>query len=125
MIRTFIAALGFAALATTGHAETVEFQCNFNSYSDPQNAAQKTAFNFEINWDTLTGDAFIKGNNGVSKLFAYSGPEAVTFMEPLHAGGVHVTTIKFDGVAAHSRNTIIGATEFAPSQYYGRCANNS
>lgn len=106
-------------------AEAVEFSCNFTSYTEPDQGPRSTSFVFDIVWDTVSNDAFIKGNGGVSPLSVYIGAEAVTFLEGLPSGTIQLTVILADGQAAHSRHTIIAANEIVPSQYYGTCEQDS
>lgn len=119
----WVAVISGMVSVSSAFAEVIEYECEFDKFSDPEHGLSNTEFGFEIVWDSITQDAFIKGNMGVSPLRAYGGPEAITFLEALPSGGVHVTTIAIDGRAAHSRNTLINATflDFAPSQYYGTC----
>lgn len=77
-------------------------------------------FTLEFTYDSLTNDAFLRGNSGVSPVFAMQGKEGVTFLEPLPSGAVQVTIITENGSSAHSRHTII-AGDLVPSQYYGTC----
>lgn len=75
---------------------------------------------FEFTIDTVTNDAFVVGNAGASRVVAYRGRDAFTFLEYLESGAVQSTTITNLGPAVHSRNTILGSG-LLPSQYYGSC----
>jgi hypothetical protein len=77
-------------------------------------------FVLEFNRDTVTGDAFMIGNNGLTEVFTIEGEEGVTFLERLLSGTVQTTTIANSNIAVHSRHTIISG-DLVPSQYYGTC----
>jgi hypothetical protein len=77
-------------------------------------------FTLEFTHDNITNDAFLRGNNGVSPVFAIQGTEGITFLEPLQSGAVQMTVVAANGSSAHSRHTLI-AGDLVPSQYYGTC----
>lgn len=82
---------------------------------------QETAdFVITFRYDTITQDAFIEGNNGLSPVVWINGTSGETFLEILETGAVQSTTISNSGVAVHSRHSII-LDNLVPSQYYGEC----
>ena len=116
----------FSLSLSAAFAESIEYSCSFLSYVTPVSGPSETEFSFNISWDTLTNDAFISANAGVSPLFPIFGQRGVTFIEVLDSGAVQTTTVTADGQAAHSRNTIFRSppdapADFQPSQYYGAC----
>lgn len=109
-------------------AQTLEFTCEFDRYVEVAKdwAPSSTFFAFTLMLDTNTGDAFIKGNAGLARVLVHSGSSGLTFIEPVPSGAVHTTTINLaDNRAVHSRNTIVGGTNFAPSQYFGSCRSEA
>ncbi len=107
--------------ASAVRAELVEYSCRFTSYSSPEKGYQKADFSFRISWDSVTNEAFITGNMGAAQLIAVPFSSGITFIEQVPTGSLNVTAIHASGQAAHSRHTVIGPGDFAPSQYYGAC----
>ena len=69
----------------------------------------------------IIGEAFMKGNAGMSKLELHTGEEAWTFSDKLFTGAVQIITVLKDSlVSVHSRHSVVFG-EFIPSQYYGKC----
>lgn len=116
---TPLCALAFLCPASV-YAEGRQYQCSFPSFAQPEGIEAAKDFNLEFAFDTQTNEAFIVGNNGVSKVFPVQGSGGITFLEPLATGAVQTTTVSLDGGAVHSRHTIIG-DELVPTQYYGTC----
>ena len=109
-----------------GAAEPVRYKCTFERYASPDKGLQrvKKLFGFEIAVDSITNDAVIIGNAGVSSAMnTVDGRDAITFLESLPTGVVQSTTIiKATGEAVHSRHTYLSfIPELVPSQYYGSC----
>ena len=77
-------------------------------------------FSFEIHFDGVTHDAFLKGNNGISSLQAVVGESGLSFVETLPTGATHITTINQRSFAVHSRHPLFQGGILA-SQYYGEC----
>lgn len=103
-------------------AEVIEYYCLFPTFADGDRVDKNDPpLSLEITLDTRTSDAFLRGNNGVAPVTPYLGQKGATFLEYLDSGAVQTTTVKIDGLAVHSRHTILGDT-LTPSQYYGRCA---
>lgn len=117
----FIAGLTATLSVSTGaKAEVFKYFCEFKSFAQPDGIQKANDFVLEFTHDTMTNDAFITGNNGVSSVYAVTGANAVTFLEKLSSGAVQSTTVTFQSEAVHSRHTIIGS-DLVPSQYYGTC----
>jgi hypothetical protein len=120
-----LCALLVLALPHTTHAEAVDFACRFDrSVKVLENRAPSpiTPFSFNIIYDTVTGDAFIRGNMGAAQAYLIStGSDGFTFIEPVPSGVAQTTTILLDGRAVHSRHTVLGPGDFQPSQWTGRC----
>ena len=109
-----------------GAAEPVRYKCTFERYASLDEGLKrvKKLFEFELAVDSITNDAVMIGNAGVSSTMStVDGPYAITFLEPLATGVVQSTTIiKATGEAVHSRHTYLSLiSEFVPSQYYGSC----
>ncbi|MCG6903315.1 MAG: hypothetical protein LJE68_11610 [Rhodobacter sp.] len=111
-------AVAWAGLPCWG--DSTRYICDYQLMAEPGGMREVQDFSLEFTFDTLTGDAFLRGNNGVSEVFATQGSEGITFLEPLVSGAVQVTVVTPDGSSAHSRHTII-AGDLVPSQYYGDC----
>ncbi|MRU15813.1 hypothetical protein FDP25_10280 [Roseovarius sp. A21] len=107
-------------IAGPASADTLEFVCDFpRQATDEGVASQDFGMTFVV--DTVSGDAFIKGNNGVAPVAVLRGDFAVTFLETLDSGAVQTTTVADTGEAVHSRHTILGGSVMSPSQNYGTC----
>ena len=118
--------LGMAGVGTaTAQKAPVKLTCTFDRQVDPESGAVSSAknFSFEYTVDTVTGKAYMTGNNGVSEVHLVTGSEGMTFLEVLPTGAVQSTTVHHDtGDAVHSRHTMMSLTnELFPSQNYGTC----
>lgn len=104
-------------------AASVTYACDFPRWSDNTGThPSKQKFSMKFAYDTITKEAFMIGNGGVSNVVAVNGDEGITFLERLPTGAVQTTTIIMSGAAVHSRHSIM-FDELTPSQYYGRCAS--
>ncbi|SMX25241.1 hypothetical protein [Boseongicola aestuarii] len=105
-----------------GRAGAGGYTCSFVAYHSMDEIEISKAEDFVLNFtfDTITNDAFLVGNNGVSPVFLVEGEKGITFLEVLSTGAVQTTTIAFDGGAVHSRHSIISGA-LMPTQYYGFC----
>ena len=113
-------------MASPSGAEPVRYICIFERYASPEGGLKSVEklFKFELAVDSITNDAVMIGNAGVSSAMnTVDGRYAITFLEPLPTGVVQSTTIiKATGEAVHSRHTYLSLIlEFVPSQYYGSC----
>lgn len=110
--------IGFVAGPVS--AKTLDFKCSFPTIVTEDGVSQQ---NFDLTFvvDTVSGDAFIRGNNGVSPVIVLRGDYATTFLERLTSGAVQTTTVADTGVAVHSGHTILGSSVLSPSQNYGSC----
>lgn len=116
-----LVSLVYVAAAMPASADTLEFVCDFPTRADEDGVGSQT-FNITFVVDTVSGDAFIRGNNGVAPVVALRGESAITFLERLDSGAVQTTTISDFGAAVHSRHTIMGVSVMSPSQNYGSCS---
>ena len=107
---------------TVSNAEVFTYSCVFETFHERDALIRHSANNFSITFrvDSITGDAFIEGNAGISSVEVHTGDSGITFLERIGSGAVQTTTIDFNGVASHSRHTII-FQDLVPSQYYGTC----
>lgn len=121
MIKLVTAAM-VVLLPTPSAAATAKHVCSFpNFHSFDENQMQTVSdFSVAFSYDTLTNDAFIEGNNGLSPVTLIRGQNGLTFLEILSTGAVQSTTISLNGSAVHSRHSIISG-DLVPSQYYGEC----
>ncbi len=120
MKQTFWLVMLLVILPKLGNAEAIEYECKFEMVCVDVEYCQAIEFNFKFLLDTITKDAYMVGNLGLSPVRVHNGYEALTFIESLPTGAVQTTTILNTGEAIHSRNTVIlGAP--APSQYSGKC----
>ena len=110
-----LAVLAFPACPVT--AGILTWSCTVQKIGDEE--AEPLPLTFRL--DTVTRRAIVVGNSGFSDVQMHIGDDAFSFMETLESGAVHTTTITRDGLALHSRNTVI-AGEFVPSQSTGRCS---
>lgn len=113
-----------AGCSSWAHAEVVTYHCTFPSYSDPSGLWDQKGFGFDIMYDNVSQNAFMVGNLGMSPASTLVGGDSPTFLEITAMGNVMVTAIAQDGVAAHSRHTVI-AGSLHPSQHYGTCVVGS
>lgn len=120
MYPRILVALFFLCAATPSWGEAIRYTCSYPIFANLEGLRKASDFSMEFTYDTLTGDAFMVGNNGTSKVFAQKGSEAITFLEPLPSGAVQVTIVDENGSSAHSRHSII-IGDLVPSQYYGTC----
>lgn len=122
--RGLILALSLWALAVpnSGISETRTLECEFEKYHEPDSWLLQNTSEFVLvfTYDTVTGDAFMQGNAGVSPVQVHQGRWGMTFAEQLSTGAVQTTTVDLNGDAVHSRNTLVFG-EVVPSQYYGNC----
>ncbi len=116
-----LVSLLFGIAAMPASADTLEFVCSFPTRADEDGVASQL-FDLTFVVDTVSGDAFIRGNNGVASVAVMRGDFAITFLERLGSGAVQTTTISDTGDAVHSRHTILGVSVMSPSQNYGSCS---
>ena len=70
--------------------------------------------------DTLSQKAFMEGNSGIVEVGLHIGDDAFSFTENVASGTTQTTTITRDGLAVHSRNTVLFG-EIVAAQHFGRC----
>ena len=71
--------------------------------------------------DPLSHKAFMEGNAGITEVGLHIGGSAFSFTEKLASGAIQTTTITRDGIAVHSRHTIL-IEKILAAQHLGRCA---
>ncbi|MEM9058964.1 MAG: hypothetical protein AAGD13_00755 [Pseudomonadota bacterium] len=119
--RALLATLIFVSAQSSVSAEALRFQCRFDMHSTIDGLEfDEQPFKFDIHFDEVSHDAFIKGNVGISPLEAVVGRDGISFVEKLGTGALHITTINQRGFAVHSRHPLFGGGILA-SQYYGEC----
>jgi len=112
--------LVLAIMSLNVNAEVFSYYCSYPNYSDKDGSSKSDSFNLEFRYDTVTEDAFMVGNNGLSKVGAIKKNEGITFLELLSTGAVQTTTIANNNKSVHSRHTLLWG-DLMPSQYYGQC----
>lgn len=113
-----ILAIGFSSLPAA--AEVITYACQFEYRVDEEGKQdERLPLLFKI--DTLSHRAVMEGNAGLVDVEIYIGDDAFSFMEKVGSGTVQTTTITRDGLAVHSRNTVI-LGEIVAAQHFGRCA---
>lgn len=120
-MRTALSACFLLIVASTPiSAETLEFTCSFPMRATDEGVSKQ---DFEMTFvvDTISGEAFLRGNNGVAAVAVLRGESATTFVERLASGAIQTTTVTDAGEAVHSRHTIIAGSVLSPSQNYGSC----
>ena len=115
----------FSVLSFNVNATAITFLCDFPNYVSQTESINDNNFSLEFNYDTISTQAFMKGNLGLSEVIAISGSDGLSFIEILDTGVVQTTTLdmlsnKEQSVdAVHSRHTILFG--LFPSQAYGKC----
>jgi hypothetical protein len=115
----------FSVLSFNVNATAITFLCDFPNYVSQTESINDNNFSLEFNYDTISKQAFMKGNLGLSEVIAISGSDGLSFIEILDTGVVQTTTLdmlsnKEQSVdAVHSRHTILFG--LFPSQAYGKC----
>lgn len=107
------------AVPTFLNAEVLTWDCNFASRVDANGVAtEEMELVFKV--DTVSKLAIMEGNAGLVDVDLHIGEEAFSFVEKVPNGSAQTTTITRDGLAVHSRNTVI-LGEFVAAQHFGRC----
>ena len=112
-------------MALSANAGSITFMCDFPIYVSQTEKENNADFNIEFHYDTISSLAFMKGNNGLSKVLVFKGSDGISFIETLITGAVQTTTIDMlsleegSAEAVHSRHSILFG--LFPSQYYGTC----
>ena len=116
-ILCLVAAIAFTPALARG--DVLTWECTFDhSYSEGQRNSETLRLTFVV--DTQTGRGFIQGNLGIEEIEVFVGDENVSFIERTASGAVMATTIKPDGDAVHSRNTVM-LGDFIAAQHFGTC----
>ena len=110
-------------------AQAIRLLCDYKFIaSEDGYEPVSSTFALEFNIDPTTGEAFMVGNNGLSKVELFMGEYGFTLFELLATGVSQTTTIEKSPAfrTVHSRHTLIkdpatNLNEFVASQYYGQC----
>jgi hypothetical protein len=117
--------LGFvlmsAFIGSAAAADTVTFDCDYKTYSDPE-GTHKVEKQFRLTFliDSKAKKSYLIGNNGSSEVQLVVNADGFTLVEVTDSGNVMVTAISANGKSVHSRNGIM-LGDIIPSQYYGTC----
>ena len=114
----YVSFLGLLCAAPAA-AEVVTYQCIFEYRIDADGRADEL-MPLEFKIDTLNRRAFMEGNVGIVDVEIHVGESAFSFVERVDSGAIQTTTITADGLAVHSRNTVI-LGEIVAAQHFGRC----
>jgi len=119
-MKRLITFITLTLLAKTCYAETLV--CDFPKYHSQDETRLQTAtgFGLTFQYDPITREAFMEGNNGIAGVALTNGYDGVTFLEFLPTGAVQSTTVAKSGAAVHSRHTLM-LGDLVPTQYYGTC----
>ena len=101
-------------------AEVLTWDCNFNKRVD-ENGTTLDPMRLIFRIDSVSQKAFMEGNAGIVEVGLHIGGNAFSFTERLASGVIQTTTITRDGIAVHSRHTVL-LGEILPAQHLGRCA---
>jgi len=112
--------LTLTVMSFGANAEVLSHYCSYPNYSNEEGLSKSNEFNLEFRYDTVTEDAFMVGNNGLSEVGVIKGSKGMTFLEFLSTGAVQTTTIANNNKSVHSRHTLLWG-DLIPSQYYGKC----
>jgi hypothetical protein len=121
--RFWLALLVAFLMSTTASAQEQRFDCVFENYHSGDRLMRRSVdggFPLTFVREAGADRARLLGNNGEAEVTVVEGAFGVTFIERLITGAVQTTTFTVEGVAVHSRHTIIGR-ELVATQYYGRC----
>jgi hypothetical protein len=122
-MKYLIALIVFVVLSpSVSMGAVLTFSCKYPTFSSDEEFLKKdNTMAFLVMVDTITGESFMIGNLGRSKLELHLGEEAWTFSSKLVTGAMQTITIVKDSlVSVHSRHSVIFG-EITPSQYYGKC----
>ena len=108
-----------ALVASEASGELLKWRCDFDKRVDIEGVA-KEAMPLVFIVDTISQKAFMEGNSGFTEVDFHIGETAFSFMEKLGSGAVQTTTVTNDGLAVHSRNTVLFG-ELVTAQYLGAC----
>ena len=115
-------AVALALVAPPVAAAPISYRCSFPKVITIDRGLQDQDFAFTLAYDSVTKTAAMIGNNGVSTLQVYSGPDATSFLEFVATGAVQTLTMLPSGAAVYSRHTLWpGDDGFVASQQYGSC----
>lgn len=106
--------------ASTCVAEVLTWECSFTYRIDDMGRSNEDMFLiFKVG--TISERAFMEGNAGIVDVDLHIGDSNFSFMELVGSGSVQTTTITSNGLAVHSRNTVI-LDEIVAAQHFGNCS---
>ena len=114
-----LAAMALLVTPLAVSAEVITYDCDFTHRIDEE-GKKLESFRLVFRLDTVSRRSIMEGNLGFVDVDLHIGDEAITFAEKVPSGVIQTTTIKGDGIAVHSRNTVI-LGEFVTGQHHGRC----
>ena len=79
-MRATTLALFVAGISSQATAEAIEYVCTFAVRASEEGLEPTENLKFSLTLDSLTGDAFMTGNNGVSQVFTHRQGDTVTFL---------------------------------------------
>ena len=100
-------------------AEVLTWNCQLNLRIDQDGPATEE-MNLIFKVDTISHRAFMEGNAGIVDVDIHIGDDAFSFTEKVASGAIQTTTVTRNGLAVHSRNTVI-LGEIVAAQHFGRC----
>ena len=101
------------------YAKVLKWDCTFMETTSLEGLGrERMVLQFTV--DTVSQRAFMEGNAGFVEVEIYVGDNAFTFIEKVGSGSTMTTTVTEDGLAVHSRNTVI-LGELVAGQHFGRC----
>ncbi|MCZ8105619.1 MAG: hypothetical protein O9972_47995 [Burkholderiales bacterium] len=111
-MRTFaVFGIGLMLSNAPAGAQTMAWICNFQGFKEP----------LTFVWEVGKQKATIIGNAGTAPLYVHGSDRVISFVEFVGSGAVMTSTIIVsNGVAVHSRNSVIGE-KLVASQSKGQC----
>ncbi len=112
----------FLSIIVNASDKVFTWECKFPTYSSNDGLHQSKNFNLIFKLDTISGKAYMEGNNGLGEVIPIYNKldKSMSFIEITGGKNVMTTTITHNGNAVHSRNTVM-FNELVASQYYGHC----
>ena len=118
-MRIFLLLITVLATSYPVQAEVLTWDCYFETRIDADGEAnEKMHLIFKV--DSVSQKAYMEGNAGFVEVSIFVGSYAFSFTEQVGSGAVQTTTITKDGLAVHSRNTVIFG-EIVAAQHFGTC----
>jgi hypothetical protein len=106
--------------ASSAFSQTVTYTCKFPTFGTPDGVKKDPKYELRFVVDRSAHKAYVIGNTGSSEVDMLPNGYGISFLETSATGNIFTTTITKDGLAVHSRHTII-LKDLVPTQYYGTC----